>query len=250
MIEIIFSYVNRIKNRINNIVQEGAIDMYGSGELGNVYYGSPSDSLPTFLTWDHVNRTQDYYYLPLTRNASFKNLYIDSGVYLASQREWTTITVKDTLYLRGALSASNTHSGAYFKTGVVPSFLPNLKAFGETNYLINEPFCITGGTNNPCFGNSQFGGGFLALYYTSAKALASETDSVGADLPELNSYVNVKGGTLHDGTNHGCGGCLIIAARNVVIAPTGRIENYGNYGDTTAGAGLFCPYKITARTDL
>ena len=117
--------------------------------------------------------------------------------------------------------------------------------FGETKYLVTEPFIITGGTNNPCFGNSDKGGGFTAIYFSSANHLASN-NTIGENISDLQSFVNVLGGT----TGVSSGGCLIIAARNIAIAATGRIVNTGGDGTNAATAGLLCQYHMTGRTSV
>ena len=244
MIEIIFSYLNRLKNKLSTISKEGTVDMYGAGDLGNVCYTANSTA-PEFLKWDHVFNTGTTYPMPLTRAAHYKNLYIDTGVTLKSYSEVATIMVSDTLYLRGNISCSNTHTGKYYCTPNVPQYLTNLKIFGETNFLPSIPFCITGGTDNPIFGNHAAGGGLCAIYYTDLLSLASGSDRTDTtDNIQLSSYTNVNGGT---GTST-AGGCLIIAARNIAIASSGRFQCFGGNGTGTSKRGVLLDYNVLART--
>jgi hypothetical protein len=239
MIEIIFSYLNRVKKQINSLISERSSDMYGTGELGNVYYGITNDQIPDFINFDKTIISPESS-MPLVRPAHYKNLYIDEGVTLKSPGDWATILVQDTLYLRGNIDISNTHKGNYEKTSIVPDKLTRLLMYGETNYLVNEPFFITGGSNNPCFGNSNVGGGFTAIYYGNAYAL-TDTDKKGSVVSNLSTNVNVSGGSGNENTS---GGCLIIAARNIVLTPSSRILNYGGDGSGTTALGIFCQYQM------
>ena len=249
MIEIIFSYLNRLKNRLQDITEESTVDVYGAGELGNVCYcaGISEENIPTILKWDKVFNNNTVYPIPFTRAAHFQNLYIDTGVTLQSYGESAVIVVNDTLYLRGAISCSNVHSGNYYYTPNMPQFLPKLQVYAETNFLPNTQFCITGGTGNPMFGNHSLGGGLCAVYYTDLLSLASSSDTTDtSDVPNLYTHANVRGGT---GSGL-AGGCLIIAARNIAISSTGNFECYGGDGTGTNASGVFLPLCIDARTNL
>lgn len=251
MIEIVLSYLNRARKRINAIVETGTADMYGTGELGNVYYGrSNSTDIPTVIDFDKTILSNNPS-LPLTRPAQYKNLYVDEGVTLNSLSDWGTILVSDTLYLRGTISVSNVHNGAYAHTTIKPDNVSKLLIYGETNYLITEPFFITGGTGNPFFGNSQYGGGFVGAYYNKLNVLSSDEDVIGAQIPTLTTStdgsVNINGGTSGNS-----GGCLLIAARNIAIAETGQIKCCGGEGNSTntSISGLLCQYHMTGRSGL
>lgn len=248
MIEIIFSYLNRVKQRINSIIETGTSDMYGTGELGNVYYGPEnSETVPDIIPFDK-KILNDKPVLPLARPAHYRNLFIDNGVVLSTIGDWGTILVNDTLYLRGEISASNSHSGGYKKTSIVPDQLPKLMMFGETTYLATSPFFITGGTGNPCFGNAVAGGGFVGIYYGVANVLTS-INTIGSEIPRL---TDTSGGNVNvnSGTTGNAGGCLIIAARNIAIAEEGVISSCGGTGNSTSNKGLFCQYKMTGRSQI
>ena len=235
MIEILLAKMNQITNRLIRISNAQTNDLYGDGAAGNVFYGTPASS-PSTLYQTIFNDKSEYKF-PLDTNAHYKNLYIDTGTTVKPWGDYCTILVQDKLTLAGSISVANTHSGAYSKTDIVPNVSYQLKMLGETTQLYNTNFFITGGTGNTLFGNgSACSGGCIVVYYTNLK------NEFGIDLgSNWGNSIRLLGGTNNVKTS---GGCLLIAARNVILHSTGVLSAEGGNGESTANQGVQLLYKL------
>lgn len=238
MIEILLAKVNQLSNRLIKLSTATTSDLYGTGSLGNVFYGLPGQA-PDGV-YDTVYNNASTYRPTLNGPLHYKNLTISQNVSLLSWSDYLTIMVQDTLTLRGTISVANTHSGNYVKTAATPTYLEQIKMYGESRFLVDSDFFITGGTGNPAFGNSDKGGGCIAIYYDALKQdneNQTERDSWGTCLRYL-------GGSTSSAAGTSSGGCVIIAARNIVIADTGHIDAYGGDNSNTNTAGIVLTYKL------
>lgn len=234
MIEVLFSKINQIANKITRISKTRGMDIYGAGIRGNVYYGKKEGQVIP-KGYETVYNTSDSYVIPFDGMLQYENLFIDTDVRLFGIGDFCTIYVNDTLTLRGCIDLSNTHSGNYSSSGSIPKSLTLIKMLGETEFLPNSDFYITGGTGNPYFGNSTYGGGFCGVYYSKAY------DERNNELISIDSNLKVSGGTAAAvnapfGT---CGGCLFVVARKIVLPDeitdtSGRILCCG--GNASGGA--------------
>lgn len=238
MIEILLAKMNQITNRLVRISSAQQNDMYGDGAQGNVFYGTPESSPSTLYETTFTDKTE--YKFPLNTSSHFKNLYIDVGTTVKPWGDYGTILVQDKLNLAGTLSVSNTHTGAASKSDIVPDVEYQLRMLGETTQLYNTNFLLTGGsgTNNKIFGNSSScSGGCIVIYYTSL------SNEFGVDLGEnWGNSIKLLGGGVS--TVDSSGGCLLIAAKHVVLHSTGSISAEGGNAISTANKGISLIYKI------
>lgn len=238
MIEILLAKMNQITNRLVRISNAQQNDMYGDGAQGNVFYGTPNSSPSTTYETQFIDKTD--YKFPLNTSSHFKNLYIDTGATVKPWGDYGTILVQDKLTLAGTLSVSDSHTGAAAKSDIVPDVEYQLRMLGETTQLYNTNFLLTGGsgTNNSIFGNgSSCGGGCIVIYYTKL------TNEFGVDLGEnWGNSIRLLGGT--DSSVDSSGGCLLIAAKNVILHSTGVISATGGNAISTANKGISLLYKI------
>lgn len=235
MIEVLIAKMNKVANRIVKISRAVRTDMYGDGSQGNVFYGTPGSEAP--LMYETVYDNANFYRIPLNAPAHYKNLYIDEGTTLSTWGDYGTILVQDTLTLKGTISSANTHSGNYAASTNTPTVAYQLKMLGETTQLYTTNFFITGGTGNPAFGGGSVqGGGCLVVYYTGLE------DKEGRDLGKnFGNCIQVNGGSGNATTS---GGCLIIAARHIVLQDSSRLSVIGGDGQNADRAGLALTYKM------
>ena len=236
MIEILLAKMNQITNRLVKISNAQQNDMYGDGAQGNVYYGTPESSPSTAYETTFTNKTN--YKFPLNTSSHFKNLYIDAGATVKPWGDFCTILVQDTLTIAGTLSVANTHTGNAVKSDIVPDVEYQLRMLGETTQLYNTNFILTGGSGSGVIGGgSSRSGGCIVIYYTTL------TNAFGVDLGEnWGNSIRILGGT--DSSENSSGGCLIIAAKKVILHSTGIISATGGDAALTRNQGISMLYKI------
>lgn len=235
MIEILFAKINKLKNILTKASESSSADVYGDGLLGNVFYGSASSDVPD--GYNTVYKSANSYDLLYNAPCHYKNLYIDTNVTLKSMSDYITILVNDTLYLYGNISLSNSHAGKYEASQNIPTSYEQFVMYGESTPLINSNFFVTGGSGNSMFGNATNGGGCLVVYYSKL------LDYNGVDRgSNWGTSIKILGGS---GATGNSGGCLLIAARNVVLGPSGSLDVSGGDNTNTQTKGISLLYKLT-----
>ena len=235
MIEVLFARINKLKNILVKASASSSADVYGDGVLGNVFYGTPDSTIPS--GYDSVFNSANEYNMLYNCPLHYKNLYIDSNVTLKSMSDYVTILVNDTLHLYGNIYLANTHSGSYAASQNIPSSYEQFIMYGESTPLITSNFFVTGGKGNPMFGNASNGGGCLVVYYSKL------LDYNGADRgSNWGTSLKILGGS---GSTGNSGGCLLIAARNVVLGPAGSLDVSGGDNTNTQTKGVSLMYKLT-----
>lgn len=236
MIELLLGKINKISNRLTDILTKVDVDTYGNGSGGKVFYGINANNVPT--GYDQAYIGKDSYQIPLNQNNQYDSLYIDEDTLLYSLGDYRTIYVKNDLYLYGTLSISGSHSGAYSQTEYTPNTIERIRSAGEYDLLLKKPFFITGGSGNPVFGgNSNSSGGCVIVYY--ANLFDANGNTRGTN---WGNTINVLGSPSGNS-----GGCLLIAARNIHIGNNGHINSCGGGADTTgtqtSNSGIYFTYR-------
>lgn len=239
MNSIILTLAIKLYKKLLSFMKDYQSDIFGTGNLGDVYIGSDTDECPSgYSIWTPTSGNE--YILPSTVVPHFNNLVIGTGCSLTSSTPYLFLYVKDTLRIKvGAkLHLDQKGDGSY----TFSQFLPKpsigastdaytsacLKLFlSNRDVRTNLDLSVCGG-NAPSgvalsgAGTSGGGGGLVCLYYKTGCFTGYDVN-LGTTIDYGKDFVTANGGS----SGSVGGGMLFVFAKNIIIEYNSENTEHG-----------------------